>query len=162
MASTAGLPPRMDPILKKTWSWLEFYITQVWLNLRDLYPAMAAGSPMPKGSYTLKLAVLAGQHLGIRRHEYTKVAGVLDRIGDMKSTTTFNRAVFTAQPAAQAEGTLNIVVPPGLGTDERKVMHWQLTNIVASTPSIITALRAPYADFIAATVVMSKWGGPLG
>jgi hypothetical protein len=160
-ASTAGLPAHLDPVLKKTWAWLEYYMTQVWLNLRDLYPAMAAGSAMPKGSYTLKLSVLAGQHLGIKLHEFTKVAGVLDRIDDMKSTTTFNKAVFTAQPAAQADGTINIVVPPGLGADERAVMRWQLTNIIASTPSIIPAQRAPYADFIIATAVMSNWGGPL-
>jgi hypothetical protein len=79
----------------------------------------------------------------------------------MKSTTTFNKAVFTAEPAAPARGSINIVVPPSLGADERAVMRWQLTNIIASTPTIVEALRQPYADFITATAVMSNWGGPL-
>ena len=163
-AATAGLTPAMDAVLKKTWAWLEHYMTQVWINLRDLYQAIAPPGPKPgemsESSYTFKLTQLAKQHLGIELHEFAKVAGVIDRVEDMKSKTTFGKPLFTdAEQEAQPNDTF--VVPAKLGTDEGEVMRWQLDNIIQSTDTIIPALHKGYKDFITATVVMSGWGGPL-
>jgi hypothetical protein len=161
---TSGLSPEIGAVVKETWAWLEHYMVQTYLMLRDLYKTLTP-SGLPVGtledSYNMKLAKLADEHFGIKPDEFAKFAGVIDRILDLKFTAE-SEVRFTATKEDQRESTLNIAVPADqIGKDKPTVMRWLLESVIKTTPSIMDGQRVPYADFIKGIVVMSKWGGPL-
>jgi hypothetical protein len=162
-----GLPAELEGAVQGAWAWLEHYTTQVWLNVRDLYPTIAAGHALPPGTYQAQLDGSLRRHFGLGPGsvERASVAGILDRLDDLKAFANQIQPTFRldlGQPD-DPNDKFPIYIPQNQPANVPAV--WQfLWRVMLATmqPPIETNLRAPFLAFVTDVVRFSRWGGPLG
>ena len=143
--ATHGIEPEMHQALAATWAWLQHYTTQMYVNFRDLYPRVAAGTALPDDSYLGKLYATTARCFDLGPGEFATIAGIVDRLDDLNTWAGGKHPFYYAGPMPPVDKRFfPIQLHEGLPTNLREVMRWQLWIMVQCAGTIQPALKPCY------------------
>ena len=148
------------------WSWLEHYVTQVFINLRDLYMAVSGGSDLPANSFLGRMRDIVSARFSLPPGDFASIAAITDSMKQLTERLTVEndrrlRYVFyrgTTVPPVQAS-TVAVDIPASI-TATAHLVDYQLWRAMKDVPAV-NAANDTYRQVITQTVKASDWGGPL-
>jgi hypothetical protein len=172
---TAGIPAEAAQRVAFVRAWLEHYVTQALLEVRDLY--IHAAEAIRKRTWTATRAFYrdstyrqATDHLGLPavndgrpvpdRTDLAEIGGIFDRVGDLEQMLNFERVVFASnreQPLQPGESDI-LITQAQWELPRSELARWMLADDLQATTSVPADFKQAYVDYLVA--MSAKHGGP--